>query len=171
MKSQRWIKNLFAAGTAALLLTGCQSNSMDSAETEALRQQIARLEQQVSALEQQAASRQDAVPQETPAAESSVQEQTDAPEDSDTQAQTDITADSAQLVGGSPLTTAANVIAEKGLLERTVMVGGMSLPLALSAVLMKDGMELSDLPGMLIPEAREELKEFQITSEDSEDDI
>ena len=47
----------------------------------------------------------------------------------------------------------------------------MSLPLALSAVLMKDGMELKDLPGMLIPEAREELKEFQITGGDSEDDI
>lgn len=75
------------------------------------------------------------------------------------------------LVGGSPLTTAANVIAEKGLLERTVMMGGMNLPLALSAVLMKDGMELADLPGMLIPEARDELKEFQITGDDAEDDI
>lgn len=75
------------------------------------------------------------------------------------------------LVGGSPLTTAANVIAEKGLLERTVMMGGMNLPLALSAVLMKDGMELADLPGMLIPEARDELKEFQITGGDAEDDI
>ena len=75
------------------------------------------------------------------------------------------------LVGGSPLTTAANVIAEKKLLKQTVMMGGMSLPLVLSAVLMKDGMELHELPGMLIPEAREELKEFQITDEDSEDDI
>ncbi len=75
------------------------------------------------------------------------------------------------LVGGSPLTTAANVIAEKNLLERTVMIGGMNLPLALSAVLMKDGMELADLVGMLIPEAREELKQFQIVSDDAEDDI
>lgn len=75
------------------------------------------------------------------------------------------------LVGGSPLTTAANVIAEENLLERTVMMGGMSLPLTLSAVLMKDSIELKELPGMLIPEAREELKEFQITGEDAEDDI
>lgn len=75
------------------------------------------------------------------------------------------------LVGGSPLTTAANVIAEQKLLERTVMMGGMSLPLALSAVLMKDAMELRELPGMLLPEAREELKEFTITGEDSEEDI
>ena len=75
------------------------------------------------------------------------------------------------LVGGSPLTTAADVIAKKGLLKQTVMFGGMSLPLVLSAVLMKDGMELRELPGVLIPEAREELKEFRITGEDSEDDI
>ncbi|MBD5444850.1 MAG: PTS fructose transporter subunit IIA, partial [Lachnospiraceae bacterium] len=49
------------------------------------------------------------------------------------------------LVGGSPLTTAANVISEENLLDRTVMIGGMSLPLTLSAVLMKDTMETRDL--------------------------
>lgn len=75
------------------------------------------------------------------------------------------------LVGGSPLTTATNVIAEKGMLKQTVIIGGMNLPLALSAVLMKDGMELGELADMLIPEAREELKEFQVTSEESEDEI
>ncbi|MBD5395273.1 MAG: PTS fructose transporter subunit IIA [Lachnospiraceae bacterium] len=75
------------------------------------------------------------------------------------------------LVGGSPLTTATNVIAEKDLLKKTAIIGGMSLPLALSAVLMKDGMELRELVDMLIPEAREELKEFQVTSEESEDEI
>ena len=75
------------------------------------------------------------------------------------------------LVGGSPLTTAANVIAEQDLMDRTVMVGGMNLPLVLSAVLMKDTMETEDLIAMLLLEAREELKEFQITNEESEDDI
>ncbi len=77
----------------------------------------------------------------------------------------------ADLVGGSPLTTAANVIAELDLIDRTVMIGGMNLPLALSAVLMKDGMELSDLKEMLLPEAREELKEFTISKENEEDEI
>lgn len=75
------------------------------------------------------------------------------------------------LVGGSPLTTATNVIAGKDMLKQTVIIGGMNLPLALSAVLMKDGMELRELADMLIPEAREELKEFQVTSEESEDEI
>lgn len=75
------------------------------------------------------------------------------------------------LVGGSPLTTAANIIAEKNLLKRTKMIGGMSLPLVLSAVFSKDDMELNELLEMLIPEAREGLREFEITGEDSEDEI
>ena len=75
------------------------------------------------------------------------------------------------LVGGSPLTTAANVIAEQGLMGRTVMLGGMNLPLALSAVLMKDTMDTKDLVEMMIPEAREELKTFQIENNESEDEI
>ncbi|HBA67767.1 MAG TPA: PTS fructose transporter subunit IIA [Lachnospiraceae bacterium] len=75
------------------------------------------------------------------------------------------------LVGGSPLTTATNIIAERGLLKNTVVIGGMSLPLALSAVLSKDSMGLRELADMLIPESREELKEFQVVIEDSEDEI
>jgi len=74
MKNQRWIANLAAAGTAVLLLTGCQSDS--SVETEALKQQIAQLEQQVSALEQQVADKQEKIPEETSAtAKSSVPDQ------------------------------------------------------------------------------------------------
>ncbi|MDE7324566.1 MAG: hypothetical protein K2N73_17970 [Lachnospiraceae bacterium] len=43
---------LAAAAAAALLITGCQSNAQNSAETEALKEQIARLEQQIADLEQ-----------------------------------------------------------------------------------------------------------------------
>lgn len=75
------------------------------------------------------------------------------------------------LIGGSPLTTAANVIAEEGLLDRTTMLGGMNLPLALSAAVMKDNMETSELVEMLIPESREMLQEFKISSTESEDEI
>lgn len=75
------------------------------------------------------------------------------------------------LVGGSPLTTAANVIAEQDLLDRTVMHGGMNLPFVLSAVLMKDAMDTEELFATLLPEAREEIKEFRIACEESEDDI
>ncbi|MDE7202300.1 MAG: PTS fructose transporter subunit IIA [Lachnospiraceae bacterium] len=75
------------------------------------------------------------------------------------------------LVGGSPLTTATNVIAEKNLLGKTVVIGGMNLPLALSAVLMKDTMETKELVEMLISEAREELKEFHVADSEAEDEI
>ena len=67
------------------------------------------------------------------------------------------------LVGGSPLTTAANVIAEENLMSRTVMIGGMSLPLVLSAALMKDTMDTTEFIKMLILEARDEIKEFKVT--------
>ena len=79
----------------------------------------------------------------------------------------------ADIVGGSPLTTAANVIAEAGLLKKTVMVGGMSLPLVLSTILSKDFAEdLGDhIRNAMIPEARELIQEFTITVENEEDDI
>lgn len=75
------------------------------------------------------------------------------------------------LVGGSPLTNAANVIAECGLMDRTVMMGGMNLPLALSAVLMKDTMDTAELMAGLPQEAREELKEFRVAEAGTEDEI
>lgn len=77
----------------------------------------------------------------------------------------------ADLVGGSPLTTASDVIAEEGLLDRTIMIGGMNLPLVLTAVLEKDDMETRELVETLIPESRELLKEFQVTITETEDDI
>ncbi len=77
----------------------------------------------------------------------------------------------ADLIGGSPLTTAANVIAQAGLIGRTTMIGGMNFPMVLSAVLQKDFVDTADLKASLIPEAREAMQEFQISTEDNEDDI
>lgn len=79
----------------------------------------------------------------------------------------------ADIVGGSPLATAANVIAESGLLERTKMIGGMNLPLVLSTVLSKDMTDdlSSELANVLIPEGREAIKEFSVEAEDDADEI
>lgn len=77
----------------------------------------------------------------------------------------------ADLVGGSPMANAANTVAEMGLLDRTVMIGGMNMPLALGAALMKDTMETADLIETLVPEARGELRRFQITGEESDEEI
>lgn len=75
------------------------------------------------------------------------------------------------LVGGSPLTLASNVIAERNLLSRTVILGGVNLPLALSAALMKDDMELEDLVDAILPESREVMQVFKVEIEESEDEI
>lgn len=75
------------------------------------------------------------------------------------------------LIGGSPLTTAANVIAEEGLLGITTMIGGMNLPLVLSAAVMKDNMETRELVEMLLPESKEMIQEFQISNDEAEDEI
>ena len=71
----------------------------------------------------------------------------------------------ADLVGGSPLSFAANVLAEEGLLGRTLMIGGMNLPLVLTTVLSKDMMELEDIKSEILPDAVEGLKVFEVVSE------
>ena len=43
----------------------------------------------------------------------------------------------ADIVGGSPLTTAATVLEEAGKLDGTLILGGMNLTMALTAVVMK----------------------------------
>lgn len=77
----------------------------------------------------------------------------------------------ADIVGGSPLTTAANVIGQNGLLEQTTMVGGMNLPLVLSAMLSKDTADTKSLLETWIGESREQMKVFQVEAETSEEDI
>ena len=78
----------------------------------------------------------------------------------------------ADIVGGSPLTTAANVIAEKGLLDRTVMVGGMNLPLVLSTILTKDFAEdfKEHVRTAMVAEAKEMIQEFTVAVEEESDE-
>lgn len=59
MKKNQVRNSVLAIGTIAMLLTGCQTNADNSAETEALKEQIARLEQQISDLEQKQAAEND----------------------------------------------------------------------------------------------------------------
>ena len=78
----------------------------------------------------------------------------------------------ADIVGGSPLSTAANVIAEEGLLGKTLMIGGMNLPLVLTGVLSKDDMSFDEIRTEILGEAAEGLKEFSVAAEaDADDDI
>ena len=79
----------------------------------------------------------------------------------------------ADIVGGSPLATTANVLLETGLLAKTRMIGGMNLPLVLTCVLSKDDEETSELIDELIEGAREQIKEFviEVDDEDEEEDL
>lgn len=74
------------------------------------------------------------------------------------------------LIGGSPLTTACNVLCEKGLAANTRVIGGMNLPLALTALLMKDSIDLDTLKESISEQARDTLKEFVLSTEDEDED-
>lgn len=75
----------------------------------------------------------------------------------------------ADIIGGSPLTTALNVLALKGI--QSTVIGGMNLPLALTTILMKDNLDGDLLVSTVINEAIGGLKEFKITDDDDEEDV
>ena len=70
------------------------------------------------------------------------------------------------LVGGSPLTTAMDVLNQKEMLNSTVVIGGMNLPLALTTVLMKDAFDNDALVKQILSEAHEGLKQVFITTDE-----
>jgi PTS system N-acetylgalactosamine-specific IIA component len=76
----------------------------------------------------------------------------------------------ADIVGGSPLATTANVLMELDLLGRTRMIGGMNLPLVLTCVLSKDDEETSELIDELIEGAKDQIKEFVVAVDDEEEE-
>ena len=79
------------------------------------------------------------------------------------------------IVGGSPMTNAIAQISERGMESQTIVFGGMNLAMALTAAIMKDGMETELLKENLINEAKNAIKEFPLASgdedEDEDDDI
>jgi PTS system N-acetylgalactosamine-specific IIA component len=79
----------------------------------------------------------------------------------------------ADIVGGSPLTTALGVLEEKGLLQTATVLGGMNLPMAITSAVMKDMLEGPDLVAAVLPEAQAALQEFKVvqTEEEEDDDI
>jgi PTS system N-acetylgalactosamine-specific IIA component len=77
----------------------------------------------------------------------------------------------ADIVGGSPLTTACSVLDELGKLDDAVILGGMNLPMAITSTVMKDMLEGDAFVQAVLPEAQAALQEFKIVSDDEEDDI
>ena len=73
------------------------------------------------------------------------------------------------------MTNAIAQISERGMESQTIVFGGMNLAMALTAAIMKDGMETELLKENLINEAKDAIKEFPLASgdedEDEDDDI
>ena len=76
----------------------------------------------------------------------------------------------ADIIGGSPLTTALDVLTEKGLLARTLAIGGMNLPLVLTAAFADADTPLEELEQELTGEAKDQIKRFDLGG-DEDDDI
>lgn len=76
----------------------------------------------------------------------------------------------ADIIGGSPLTTALDVLTEKGLLDKTLAIGGMNLPLVLTAAFADAETPLEELEQELTGEAKDQIKRFDLGG-DEDDDI
>ena len=87
----------------------------------------------------------------------------------------DITAEdeiilTADIIGGSPLTPALDVLTETGLLGKTLAIGGMNLPLVLTAAFADADTPLEELEQELTGEAKDQIKRFDLGG-DEDDDI
>lgn len=75
------------------------------------------------------------------------------------------------IVGGSPLTNALNVLTEKGLIANTIALGGLSLPMAISTLMaVDDGADDATLVESVMSEAREGVKQVVLDLGDDEDE-
>ena len=86
----------------------------------------------------------------------------------------DITAEdeiilTADIIGGSPLTTALDVLTEKGLLGKTLAIGGMNLPLVLTATFADADTPLEELEQELTGEAKDQIKRFDLGGDEDDD--
>jgi PTS system N-acetylgalactosamine-specific IIA component len=77
----------------------------------------------------------------------------------------------ADIIGGSPLTNALDFLSQKGLLSNAIAFGGMNLPMALTAAMMKDGMDQESLRSSLLIEAKNAMMEMELRIKEEEDEI
>lgn len=77
------------------------------------------------------------------------------------------------ILGGSPMTKSLEVLSEKNLLDRAIVLTGMNMPMAMTAVIMKDAMDDREaLKNAIIGEAQTAVAEFKaVSGDDSDDDI
>ncbi|MDO5785223.1 MAG: PTS fructose transporter subunit IIA [Eubacteriales bacterium] len=76
----------------------------------------------------------------------------------------------ADIIGGSPLTNALNVLTEKGLLDRTIAIGGMNFPMVMTAAFVDEDAPLAEAVEEIMGEAKEQIKRFDLGN-DTDDEI
>lgn len=74
----------------------------------------------------------------------------------------------ADIIGGSPMTAALNILTEKGFIENTIAFGGMNLSMGLTAVL-EDESDTEALKKSILSEAMESVAEFKFEFSDEEE--
>lgn len=78
----------------------------------------------------------------------------------------------ADILSGSPFTNALSVLDEKGLMPNALVIAGMNMPLAITAVLMKDNFDnVQDLKDTLLSEGRSGITDFAVTASDDDEDL
>ena len=75
----------------------------------------------------------------------------------------------ADIIGGSPLTNALDVLSQKGLLNKTRAFGGMNLPMALTASMMKDMTDMDSLAVSMLQESKNAVQEMALNMEDDQE--
>ena len=73
------------------------------------------------------------------------------------------------IIGGSPLTTAMEVLTERNLMQNTVAIGGMSLPLVLTAAFSDADASLREVADEVMEEGRSQIKAFRLDGEEDDD--
>lgn len=76
----------------------------------------------------------------------------------------------ADILGGSPLTTTMNVLAEKGLIANTRAFAGMNLPMALTVILTGEMLDGDALTETVLSETRNAVQEFVVAADDDDDE-
>ena len=75
------------------------------------------------------------------------------------------------IVGGSPLTNTLNTLTEAGLLPHTLAFGGLSLPMAISALMaIDDKLDDATLVTTVIEEAREGARQVELALDDEDEE-
>jgi len=77
----------------------------------------------------------------------------------------------ADIIGGSPLTNTLNTLDELGLLAKSTAFVGMNLPMAISAVMEKDGTSLAELGRVILGEGKDGMREVELNLGDEDEDV